>query len=106
MKKATVRIAGTKIRYTFKNGGRVELDVAKLAPEVILQLAVHGAKQKMNDSHAGISDPAEAAEHARAVASTLRAGNFYINRRAEEEGWLASVAMAAKSGRLPLTLQH
>ena len=48
----TADIFGTTLTLTFSNGQALEIDAAKLAPEIFMQAALHGLKQKLVDGAA------------------------------------------------------
>ena len=56
MKIATKTDAGSSAIFTFANGEVVTCDVETLPHDMLIQLAVHGMKQKGGDSYAGADE--------------------------------------------------
>ncbi len=77
---ATKDVDGTQVLFNFVNGRRIIIDVATLPPEMVMQLAVHGMKQKGGDSYASADDKGmsvdDCADGVLAIIDNLQRGVF------------------------------
>lgn len=74
---------GTVVTFAFGDGEALTLDTNELSQEIILELAIHGIKQKGGDSFAGAAgDYKFAKEACKRVLDALRAGEFNAGRAA------------------------
>lgn len=80
---------------TFGNGKSVEFDSGKVSPEILKQLALHGASQKIGDSYAGVKgNYAEGVQSAQDVIDQLYAGVWKASREDDARPRLAELAEA------------
>ena len=68
----------TGVNFVFQDakGTQLSLDVAGLSADVIMELAIHGASQKVGDSYSGIKNVTEAIASSRSVIDNLLKGIF------------------------------
>ena len=64
------------VAIDFSDGTRLTCAFADLSPEIITNLAIHGAKQKIGDSYSGEQDPSAAFALASKVVEQLLAGKW------------------------------
>ena len=76
---------GMVLSFKFGNGENLTLDMSELSEEILQDLAIHGALQKIGDSYASAGgDYAFAMAAASKVMQNLRDGNFNSARAAGE----------------------
>lgn len=68
------------VRFEFTHGQTLDCMLSALPEEIKAELIVHGIKQKVGDSYAAVSDPAEAMTHAGKVWERLVAGDWRVAR--------------------------
>ena len=67
---------GVSIVFQDAKGTQLALDVAGLSEAMILELAIHGASQKVGDSYSGVKSITEAIASSKAVSDNLIKGIF------------------------------
>ena len=84
--------ADNGVLFSFTDGVDLTLEFASLSPEIIHQLALHGAKQKIGDSYSGEKDPAAARALATKTVERLQKGEWTTAR--EGGGRISDIAEA------------
>lgn len=83
-KKASATIDGSDLTIAFAHGEELSLSAGELSNEIKTRALMHGLKQKVCDSFAGLKTPQEALEKASAVVEALLNGDW--TTRTEGEG--------------------
>lgn len=75
---ATKETLDNGVRFTFADKASTKLDfnLSELKKDMLTALALHGLKQKLGDSYAGVDSISEAIEGVKAIWKNLQAGNF------------------------------
>ena len=84
----------TGVAFDFSDGARLELVLSSLPAEIIHQLALHGAKQKVGDSYSGEPNPEAARALATKVVESLQKGEWGIAREGGSGGRISDLAQA------------
>lgn len=94
MKKASVVIEGDLI--TFDTGAHVEgIDISNLTEDIIHHATMHGLKQKIADSYAGLSTETEVHQAIKGVMETLLSGAWNSGRSTSGGIWVEALSRAA-----------
>jgi len=87
------------IDFRLGNGAKVVFEVAKVAPEILQQAALHGFSQKIGDSIAGLSKELrfkEAEAVMAEVVASLYAGTWNAKRESEPSDLCEALAILKK----------
>ncbi len=84
-----------EVFFAFGNGTKLVFDSNKVSPEIMKQLALHGASQKIGDSFAGVKgNYGEGIQNAQDVIDQLYAGEWKAGRDDSARPRLAELAAA------------
>ncbi len=98
-KKASTQEVEGGLAITFSSGDVLEAALAQLPDDIVGRLALHGLKQKLNDSHAGIASAAEAFKIATGVLGRLVAGDWKVVREGGSKITALAEAVSRVTGR-------
>ena len=105
--KPSIRIEGTTLVCEFGVGNRTTIRLEDMAPDIVQKLALYGLERRARAAYAGCSDPVDAINRVRALASRLRTGEWHARatraaRRSKLEILTEAVTAVLKRANKPV----
>jgi len=95
---ATKSIVGNSVVFTFADGTELECNLEEVSREMLMELALHGTKQKVGDEYAGAGSVVEAFTKAGLLWGSIKAGVFNPGGNKGNGGKIVE-ALARATGR-------
>ena len=95
VKKATVETTETGLVWTFESGNSVEVEQDMFNAEVLQKAMIHGLKQKLSDTYAGVKTTHEVEGAFKAALDALKNGHWNAGRSSSGGIWVEALARAA-----------
>ena len=96
IKKAAVKVVEGKLVWAFDGGDTFTVDSDKFSKEVQELAMLHGLKQKLSDSYAGVKTAREAQQVFEGLLKALEQGSWTQGRSASGGIWVEALARAVK----------
>ena len=95
LKKAVVTVEGDELKFAIEGGEVYNLHLDNLSDDVKYKALIHGLKQKVCDSYAGVSLPRDVGEAISNVIVNLQNGTWNGGRSTTGGIWVEALARAA-----------